>query len=389
VITEFLNQAGSFSGHWAIVFTVGLGFLLVQLVLALRLFGRSRRQDRMLGRLTRDIERGGEGRRKPEDVWDFDWLHWVLTVFPAGARSTPANFSRNEVLAELDTRIASDSSFLMLQRMGIMAPLLGVVLTVIGFYWLHVDESGEASLQTILVAVTPLVSGVGAGAMLALINQALMQAVGARLDRLRMSARTWFDAAIWRHEGQDAHGAMTHGIAAIERFARVAADAAQRHLASSNQLESATAAMKVAASQFGEIVGSFQSQMKGIPEALFVLRDATAASAQSLQDMVPAAGRAVANLDVSVAAFRTTVDREFTDAAKLQLRASRALAASIEQITESTDRLKAGADDMKHAAEGVAALPEQIRGLLEPAPADRGDEPDAPAPKIRFGTRPR
>jgi hypothetical protein len=106
----------------------------------------------------------------------------------------------------MDTHIASDGSYLLLQRMGVMAPLLGVVLTVAGFYWLDVGGD-EASLQTILSAVTPLVAGVGTGAVLAMINQILLHFAGQRVESLRTTARTWFDAVIWSRSGAETSAA--------------------------------------------------------------------------------------------------------------------------------------------------------------------------------------
>jgi hypothetical protein len=120
-------------------------------------------------------------------------------------------------LQELDTQIASNGNYLLLQRMGVMAPLLGVVLTVAGFYWLRVGD-GDQSLQSILLAVTPLVSGVGTGAILALINQALLHIAGRRVESLRMTARSWFDAAVWRRFGSGALPANLTPAQMVEQF---------------------------------------------------------------------------------------------------------------------------------------------------------------------------
>jgi hypothetical protein len=268
----------------------------------------------------------------------------VLSVFPDDAPAgAPAPFSRDEVLHELDTRIASESSYLLLQRMGIMAPLLGVVLTVLGFYWLEIDGTGEQSLQTILVAVTPLVAGVGAGAILALVNQGLLQIVGARLEALRMTARSWFDASIWRHFSAASRSTSRKTGAAFERLAAELATSAERQASSAQRLEAATTSIQRAASQFENVVHAFQGEIKGIPQALATLRDATAASAHALEELLPVGARAVANLDVSVAAFRTTVDREFADAARLHLQASKSLATSVDHIGASTDALRSTA----------------------------------------------
>jgi hypothetical protein len=100
---------------------------------------------------------------------------------------------------------------------------LGVVLTVAGFYWLHVGDEDQ-SLQTILLAVTPLVNGVGTGAVLALINQALLHVAGRRVESLRMTARTWFDAVIWRRFGSGALPTNLSAAQVMEHFIRSALD---------------------------------------------------------------------------------------------------------------------------------------------------------------------
>jgi hypothetical protein len=99
------------------------------------------------------------------------------------------------------------------------------------------------------------------------------------------------------------------------------------------------------------VVRSFHGEIKGMPQALCVLRDATAASAHALQELLPVGARAVSNLDVSVAAFRSTVDREFTEAAKLQYRAGKALAASMQQIVDATETLSAASAALRDASQ--------------------------------------
>ena len=69
-------------------------------------------------------------------------------------------------------------------------PGLGVILTVMGFAWLDVPESEEQSLGQILFAVTPLVAGVGTGAVLAFINQGLLHLASTRVESLRTASRT-------------------------------------------------------------------------------------------------------------------------------------------------------------------------------------------------------
>lgn len=353
---NLLNGVRNLSDHWAVVIGVSLVFFVVQTILSMKLYAQAWEQNRLLRQLRREFDHGETGRPPLGDsLEDFPWLDWVLTAFPASEKRQPAPFTRETVLHELDTRIASDWSYLLLQRMGVMAPLLGVVLTVIGFYWLKIDGTGEQSLQTILVSVTPLVSGVGAGAVLALLNQFLLQAVGGRFERLRMSARTWFDAAIWPQAALQSPAEATVG--SIETFASILVGAAHRHAESSDQIKASTASLKQAASQFERIVGAVHGEIKEMPAALAVIRDATAASAQALQDLIPAGARAVANLDVSVAAFRTTIDQEFIEAAKIHHDASKSLGASAARLQSTTDALNSRNDELNRLAAGtVTAL---------------------------------
>lgn len=354
-----------FSSQWNVVLGIGLAFLLLQVVLSLRLYLRTRQQARVLERLSRDFERGGRGRGSLRSLpKNFSWLRWVLAIFPAKGAARSGNFTRDDVLNELDARIASNSDYLLLQRLGIMAPLLGVILTVVGFYWLKVDESDEQSLQSILLSVTPLVTGVGAGAALALVNQVLLHFVGGRVEKLRMLARMWFDTVIWRNLQLDSSAATAKAVAAIEQFTRSITDSAERHDASSGRLEGSTAAMQNAATLFQETMTSFNAEIKEILRALSELRNVAAVSASALEELIPVGKRAVANLDVSVAAFRTTIDREFAAAAQLHDHSSKVLAESIQHIGDSTQLLKSSSDEVKQTAQSNAVVFERMDDAL-------------------------
>ena len=58
MLTDFFSGAGRTS-HWVIVVLVAAAFLFVQLALSLRLYVRTRRHERLLVRMCREIERGG------------------------------------------------------------------------------------------------------------------------------------------------------------------------------------------------------------------------------------------------------------------------------------------------------------------------------------------
>ncbi|HVT27732.1 MAG TPA: hypothetical protein VHE81_06915 [Lacipirellulaceae bacterium] len=180
------------------------------------------------------------------------WLKWVVVNFPADAASS-GNFTREDALTELDVQIAGDGRYLLLQRMGVMAPLLGVILTVAGFYWLHVSEKDQ-SLQTILWAVTPLVSGVGTGAVLALINQGLLHIAGQRVESLRMKARTWFDTVVWNRLRSRAPDSSFTTAQVLEHFIQTALDDMNRLSDTLAHAAEISAAMSALPSQFRRIL---------------------------------------------------------------------------------------------------------------------------------------
>jgi methyl-accepting chemotaxis protein len=373
VFADFPKVSDLVSSQWIVVICIGLAFFLVQIALTLRFYYRMRGHERVLRRLARNFERGGDGRMDRRALPDnFPWLEWVFSNFPAGTKHPPGNFTREEVLQELDTRIASNGEYLLLQRMGVMAPLLGVVLTVVGFYWLNVSDADE-SLESILLAVTPLVGGVGMGAVLALLNQALLHVAGRRVESLRMSARTWFDMVIWSHIGLDTQAATVKAVRAMERLAGSMGEAADRYSGSSHKIDETTVSMQEAASKFREIVQAFSTEIKGIPEALVDVRRATKASADALQELIGVGSRAVSNLDVSVAAFRTTLEREFATAARLHHQSSGVLAESVRQIGDAAGLIASGAVDVgknvreNAAAESIDRSMERLREMADTA----------------------
>jgi methyl-accepting chemotaxis protein len=365
VFAGLLNNSDFTSSHLFVVLCTGLAFFAVQLVLSVRFYVRTRRQERAIRALCRDREDGRDDSQDLQATTDRSgWLQWVTANFTADAAGTPCNFSRDDALQELSERIASNGDYLLLQRMGIMAPLLGVVLTVIGFYWLEIGEQ-EQSLRAILLAVAPLVSGVGTGAVLALINQALLHVAGHRAESLRSAARNWFDTTVWSRVGLNDRAATGRTIAALDDLSASISDASARYLHGIDHIHESTASMSSAASQFHDVVRSFGAEITDVPEALSEIRRATAASAEALEELIHVGSRAVANLDDSVTAFRATVDGEFAGAAKLQQRAGRIMARSAKMLDGATEQIRTSSHSFKQSAQAsqlsVERLEESMR----------------------------
>lgn len=348
-VPSLFAAGGVFTSHWSGVALVGAVFFAIQIVLCVRFLSRIKAYHDSLKRLIRDLHGGGDGRKDlSRREGAFPWLDWIDEIFPPGTKR-PGVYTRDAVLHELDTRIASNSDYLLLQRMGNMAPLLGVVLTVMGFVWLDAPETGDRSFGDILVAVTPLVAGVGTGAVLALFNNVLLHVGGARTEAVRMSARSWFDSAIWSQIGLDSQAATVKAVSAVEQMAESIAASAQLQRTNASQLAESSAVMYAASGEFRGMVDAFRSSLRDLPDTLAGLEAATRASAEALDELIPVGQRAVAGLDVSVSAFRTVVEREFAEAAKMHR-------GTVEGIRDSVTKIGVGSEELRCGALGLREL---------------------------------
>lgn len=338
--------------HWNVVF-IGVAFLVMQLFLTLRFWRRMKRHLRRLNRLLAELDAGGDGRDIQAHVGEIPWLKWVDRNFSRQA-TAPGNYTRDEVLRELDTQIASDSSYLLLQRTGVMAPLLGVIITVLGFMLIDFSRTGEQSLGELLLIVAPLVAGVGTGALLAFINQWLLHLVGGKVESVRYAARVWFDAAIWSHVGLDTQAATVKAIQAMEKMSRAVSEAAERETENARAMREGTASIRVAAADFQETHAVLNEQFRGMPGRLAELTASLEYAVDTLDALIPVGQRAATGLDSAATAFRTAVDERFVAAAKTHQTTIDTLAESVARINESTLQLRVGSGDLQETVNAHA-----------------------------------
>jgi hypothetical protein len=121
----------------------------------------------------------------------FPWLLWIThRLREAGNRREVVTLQL--AVEEFEWSLAHDQYHLGLQRLGILAPIIGVLLTSILF--LSFDSTKALKAEAILSSVTPLVAGVFAGAVLAILNQILLTIAGWQINYLRVAVRKWLDA---------------------------------------------------------------------------------------------------------------------------------------------------------------------------------------------------
>jgi chromosome segregation ATPase len=343
MLSIFLNV--ELPNHWYVA-VIGLVFLCLQLYLCAVVYRRMKRQERQLRRLIADMEAGGDGRDIESVAGRLRWLRWVDANFPRDS-STPGAYTRDDVLKELDTLIASDGHYLLLQRTGVMAPLLGVIMTVLAFFIFEAPKSEEQSLGDILYSVMPLVAGVGVGAGLAFINQWLLHLVSGKVEAVRNAARAWFDAAIWSGVGLDTQAATIKAIGAIEKMAKAVTHAADQQESGAARFQQSIASIQQASAGFQQSYAAFGTDLRSLPQTLQTLTAATQAALQTLQSLIPAGQRTVAGLEVSVAAFRSAVENQFVDSAKNHQASIDSFAESVGRINESTARLHVSSGDLQ------------------------------------------
>jgi len=333
------------ANHWNVVF-IGLVFLAMQLFLCIRFWHRMKRHHRELSKLLDDLETGGGGRDIEAFVFDIPWLKWVDMNFPRGTR-TPGSFTRDDVLKELDMQIASDGNYLLLQRASVMAPLLGVIITVLGFMLIDFSRTGEQDLGELLLTVAPLAAGVGTGALLAIINQGLLHFVGKKVEQVRYAARVWFDAAIWSNVGLDAQAATVKAIQAMEKMAKTVSEAADQENENIRSLRDGVEAIRSAAREFQETHAGFNTQLRELPGKLAELTAGIEYAADTLDTLIPIGQRATTGMDSAVAAFRAAVEERFAEAAKTHHTSIETLAESVTRINESTLQLRVSSGDLQ------------------------------------------
>jgi hypothetical protein len=351
------------ANHWNVVL-IGAVFLVMQLFLCLRFWYRMKRHWRRLSKLLRDLETGGDGRDLQAHVGEIPWLQWVDTNFPRG-RTAPGNYTRDDALKELDTQIASDGDYLLLQRAGVMAPLLGVIITVLGFLLIDFSQTGEQSLGELLLVVAPLIAGVGTGALLAFINQWLLHLVGGKVERVRYAARAWFDTAIWRHLGLDTQTATIQAIQAMQRMARSVNEAADREQENVQAMREGTASIRVAAHDFQETQAVLDEQLRELPGRLAELTASLEYAVDTLDALIPLGQRATEGMDTAVGSFRTAVEERFAPAATTHHASSETLAESLTQINESTLRLRVSSGDLHEAVKALDGSQQTLRRAVD------------------------
>jgi hypothetical protein len=316
-------------------------------------------------------------RRKASEVRDRDtsgsspWLSWVDDAFPRGTVSN-TGWSRDDAFEMLDESVTAIQSYQWLQRLAVMAPLVGVLITAIGLASLRVPANQVLTLSTILGAVTPLFSGVIVGASLAIWNQILLQIVQWQIQQLRETAQRWFDREIWSRAIAAPREAVESTIAALRELARSIKDTAKVQRANALRTRRATRAVVRAslASEnafkgFGTGLAEFSSQIRTLQK----ITESTRILAQSME---PSLRKAHDALMATVNGFQKAVDDQFIPAARNHAEAAKHSAKMAEKtlailraIEETTRKLQDQCDQLVSSTQDLGRSGDKLKKSIE------------------------
>jgi hypothetical protein len=115
---------------------------------------------------------------------DREYLDWNTRRLSLAGR-----IPGSELLHTFDENLRRLGSYVFLQRMTQMAPLLGVLVTVLGLYVVNLGPEASTNPTQIITAIRPVYLGVALGAGLAILHQFFLQSASHRTNVLRNKAQ--------------------------------------------------------------------------------------------------------------------------------------------------------------------------------------------------------
>lgn len=197
-----------FTKHIGVLVAVSILFICLLLYASFR----SSRDHRTFRRILKSLL---EDARQASATAPPKWAglpHWLAPYVRAFRNSFHLTQARETAGKQLEETLATNKEYLKLQKLQTAAPLIGVLLTAIGFITIETDLSDVQSLAI------PLVGGVATGAILALLSQLVIYFVEIDIDRSRRDGQLLIDE-IWvkaTSDMDDPHRTMLLAVGRLE-----------------------------------------------------------------------------------------------------------------------------------------------------------------------------
>ncbi len=240
-----------FSQHTGVLVAVGLAFVCIVLYACIRSLHFHQGFRSEITKL-HDDARQASGAALPQ------WVglpHWLAPFVRVTSNSFHLTQARDNASRQLDESLATSREYLQLQKLQTAAPLVGVLLTAVGFVTIEGDLNDVQSLAV------PLVGGVATGAILALLSQLVIYFVELDLDKSRRAGQLLIDE-IWMKATADLEDPHRSVLFAVGRL-----DAA------TNSLTSA--------------IGSFPEDIPALTQKFREIHDVSKTTFTALAEVVP------------------------------------------------------------------------------------------------------
>ena len=195
------------SKHIVVLIAVSLAFICMLLYASIR-SSRFHQSFRRNVKHLLDEARQASAKEPPK------WVgipHWLEPFVRAFLNSFHVTHARDTAGRQLEETLATNREYLILQKLQTAAPLIGVLLTAIGFITMEVDFNDVQSLAI------PLVGGVATGAILALLSQLVVYFVEIDIDESRRDGQLLIDE-IWIKATSDMDDPHRSVLLAVEKL---------------------------------------------------------------------------------------------------------------------------------------------------------------------------
>lgn len=240
-----------FSQHIGVLVAVSLVFVCMVMYASIR----SSRFHRAFRRDTKQLlDDAGQASGAALPSW-VGLPHWLGPFVSATRNSFHLTQARDTAGKQLEETLATNKEYLKLQKLQTAAPLIGVLLTAIGFVTIESDLNDVQSLAV------PLVGGVATGAILALLSQLLLYFVELDIDKSRRDGQLLIDE-IWVKATADLDDPHRSVVLAVGR------------------LEAATTSLTAA-------IGSFPENVPALTQKFSEIHDVSKTTFAALAEITP------------------------------------------------------------------------------------------------------
>lgn len=299
-----------FGQHTGVLVAISLAFVSIAFYSCVRSFHFHRKFRREL-KLMLDEARQASGGVLP------NWVglpHWLTPFVWVTRNSFLFTQARDTASKQLEESLATSREYLKLQKIQTAAPLLGVLLTAVGFITIEGDLNDVQSLAF------PLVGGVATGAILALLSQLLIYFVELDIDKSRRDGQLLIDE-IWMKATADLEDPQRSVLFAVGR------------------LESATNSLTSA-------IGSFPEDIPALTQKFREIHDVSKTTFAALAEVIPQLRATSTDWRTASLILKETTEKELSPAHKHLLEGvkqlqsvSSVLSTIAEQLLNSSNRL--------------------------------------------------